>query len=35
MSSLELMSEKDKTTCKYLNFVEHLLILALTVTDCV
>ena len=35
MSSLELMSEKYKTTCKYLNYVEHLLILALTVTDCV
>ena len=31
----DLMSEKHKKTCKYLNYVEHLLILALTVTICV
>ena len=29
------MSEKYKKTCKCLNYVEHLLILASTVTDCV
>ena len=29
------MSEKYKKTCKYLNYVEHLLILVLTVTGCV
>ena len=29
------MSEKYKKTCKYLNYVEHLIILVLTVTDCV
>ena len=29
------MSEKYKKTCKYLNYVEHLLILASTVTGCV
>ena len=29
------MSEKHKKTCKYLNYVEHLLILASTVTGCV
>ena len=29
------MSEKYKKTCKYLNFVEHLLILVSTVTGCV
>ena len=29
------MSEKYKNTCKYLNYVEHLLILASTVTSCV
>ena len=28
----DLMSEKYKKTCKYLNYVEHLLILASTVT---
>ena len=28
----ELMSEKYKKTCKYLNYVEHLLILASTIT---
>ena len=27
-----LMSDKDKKTCKYLNYVEHLLILVSTVT---
>ena len=29
------MSEKYKRTCKYLNYVEHLLIIASTVTGCV
>ena len=29
------MTEKYKKTCKYLNFVEHLFILASTVTGCV
>ena len=29
------MSEKYKKTYKYLNYIEHLLILVLTVTDCV
>ena len=29
------MSEKYKKTCKYLNHVKHLLILASAVTDCV
>ena len=29
------MIKKNKTTCKYLNNVEHLLILAPTVTGCV
>ena len=29
------MSEKYKKTCKYLNYVEHLLILVSTVTGCV
>ena len=31
----DLMSEKYKKICKYLNDVEHLLILASTVTGCV
>ena len=31
----DLMKEKYKKTCKYLNYVEHLLILASTVTGCV
>ena len=31
----DLMSEKYKKTCKYLNYVEHLLILASTFTGCV
>ena len=31
----DLMREKYKKTCKYLNYVEHLLILALTSTSCV
>ena len=31
----DLMSEKYKKTCKYLNYVEHLLILASRVTSCV
>ena len=30
-----LMREKYKKTCKYLNYIEHLFILALTVTGCV
>ena len=29
------MSEKHKKICKYLNYVEHLLILASTITGCV
>ena len=29
------MSEKYKKTCKYLNYVEHILILVSTVTSCV
>ena len=29
------MSEKYKKTCKYLNYVDHLLILLSTVTGCV
>ena len=29
------MSEKHKKTCKYLNYVEHLLVLVSTVTACV
>ena len=29
------MNERFKKTCKYLNYVEHLLILASTVTSCV
>ena len=29
------MSEKYKTRCKYLNYVEHLLILVLTVPGCI
>ena len=31
----DLMSEKYKKTCKYLNYVEHFLILVSTVTGCV
>ena len=31
----DLMSEKYKNTCKYLNYVEHLLILTSTITGCV
>ena len=31
----DLMSEKYKKTCKYLNYTENLLILVLTVTGCV
>ena len=31
----DLMSEKYKKTCKYLNYVEHLLILVSAVTACV
>ena len=30
----DLMNEKYKKTCKYLNYVQHLLILASTVTSC-
>ena len=29
------MGEKYKKTCKHLNYVEHLLILASTITNCV
>ena len=29
------MSEKYKKTCKYLNYVEHLLIIASTITGCI
>ena len=29
------MPEKYKKTCKYLNYVEHLLILVSTITGCV
>ena len=32
---IDLMSEKYKNTCKYLNYVEYLLISVSTVTDCV
>ena len=35
MKHNDLTSEKYKKTCKYLNYVEHLLILASTITDCV
>ena len=31
----DLMSEKHKKTCKYLNYVEHLLNLASTITSCI
>ena len=31
----DLMSEKHKKTCKYLNYVKHLFILVPTVTSCV
>ena len=31
----DLMCEKYKKICKYLNYVEHLLILVSTVTGCV
>ena len=31
----DLMSEKYKKTCKYLNYVEHLLILSSTISGCV
>ena len=33
--SEELMSEKFKKTCKYLNYVENLLILSLAITACI
>ena len=29
------MSEKHKKTCKYSNYVEHLLILGSTITGCI
>ena len=35
LSYNDLMSEKHKKTCKYLNYVEHLLILVSTVTGCI
>ena len=31
----DLMCKKYKKTCKYLNYVEHLLILASTITGCI
>ena len=31
----DLMSKKYKKTCKYLNYFEHLLLLASTITGCV
>ena len=31
----DLMSEKNKKTCKYLNYVENMLFLASTITVCV
>ena len=31
----DLMSVKHKMICKYLNYNEHLLVLASTITDCV
>ena len=31
----DLMSEKYKKTCKYLNYVEHLLILSSTISGCI
>ena len=31
----DLMSEKYKKTRKYLNYIEHLLILASTITGCI
>ena len=31
----DLMSKKPKKTCKFLNYVENLLILASTVTGCI
>ena len=31
----DLMNEKYKKTCKYLNYVQNLLILSLTVASCV
>ena len=31
----DLMSEKHKKACQYLNYVEHLIILASIITDCV
>ena len=35
IKSNDLMSEKYKKTCNYLNYVENLLLLVSTVTDCV
>ena len=35
MKHNDLMSEKCKKTCKYLNYVEHLLILVSRITGCV
>ena len=31
----DLMSEKYKKTCKYLNYVEHLVILVSSITGCI
>ena len=35
MKHNDLMSEKYEKTCKYLNFVGHLLILASAITGCI
>ena len=35
MKHNDLMSEKNKKTCKYLNYVENMLFLASTITVCV
>ena len=35
INHMDLMSENYKKTCKYLTYVEHLLILVSTVTNCV
>ena len=34
MEKNELMSRKDKKVCKNLNYIEHFLILASTITGC-
>ena len=35
MEHNDLISEKYQNACKYLNYLEHLLILASTITSCV